>query len=232
MASAQERTLMNGFSFPSDLSSVVCLGAHPDDIEIGAGGLVASLRGGYPDATFRFIVVTGSEERTAEAGVSATMLLGTNGSIVVGEFTDGFVPYENPGDVKRFVRSALPTGGIDLVIAPQLSDRHQDHAFVAALAGQLFRDQVILGYEIAKFDGGLDAPNLYVPLSSMEASAKVAHLKESFPSQLGHHWFTDDAFLALMKLRGIESNAPEGFAEGFVTTKMVVGVAKTAPGAS
>ncbi|NHZ70820.1 MAG: PIG-L family deacetylase [Proteobacteria bacterium] len=220
---------MKGFSFPPDLKSIVCLGAHPDDIEIGAGGLVSSLRRRFPDATFRFVVVTGSEERTAEALASADGLLGDRGDIVVGDFTDGFVPYENPGDVKRFVRSALPSGTVDLVIAPQPDDPHQDHSFVAALAGQLFRNQVILGYEIAKFDGGLTAPNLYVPLSSSEATDKVAHLRASFPSQLGHHWFSDDSFLGLMRLRGIESNAPDGYAEGFVTAKMVIGVDSVPP---
>jgi len=213
---------MKALSLPKGLGCVVCLGAHPDDIEIGAGATIAALRLQNPSTFFQFIVMAGSPIRADEARSSVKALLGAQGDIVIGEFTDGFVPYESPGDVKRFVRSALPTSDVDLVIAPQTTDRHQDHRFVGELAGQLFRDQMILGYEIVKYDGGLAAPNLYVPLTSEQAHGKVAHLGEFFPSQAPHHWFREDAFLGLMRIRGIESNADSGYAEAFVTAKVVV----------
>jgi len=214
---------MKTFRFPSDLRNVVCLGAHPDDIEIGAGATIATLASAFPDALFRFIILTASHTRKQEAVASATRILGDRVEVSIGAFTDGFVPYEEAAASKRFVSSSVPNGVVDLVLAPQVEDLHQDHRHVARLAGQLFRDNPILGYEIVKYDGGLLAPNVYVQVTEKVAKEKVAHLRRSFPSQADHHWFTDDAFLGLMRVRGIESNAPDGYAEAFVSSKVVLG---------
>jgi LmbE family N-acetylglucosaminyl deacetylase len=143
-------------------------------------------------------------------------------SVAVGGFVDSFVPYDDPGGAKRFVRKSMPEATPDVVFAPQRTDLHQDHRFLADVAGQVCRDSVILGYEIAKYDGGLEPPSLYVHLSAHEAHAKVEHLRNAFPSQVKHHWYSQDAFLSLMRLRGIESNAPEGYAEAFIAPKLVL----------
>ncbi len=214
---------MNAFRFPSEVRSVVCLGAHPDDIEIGAGATVSILASAFPDAAFTFIILTGSQHRTQEAVASAEMILGDRADVAVGPFNDGYLPYEEPAAVKRFLRSSLPHEPVDLVLAPQTDDRHQDHRLLGELATQLFRDSSILGYEIVKYDGGLVAPNVYVQVSEEAANEKVDHLRTCFPSQADHHWFTDEAFLGLMRIRGIESNAPEGYAEAFVSSKVVFG---------
>lgn len=213
---------MRTLRFPSDLRSVVCLGAHPDDIEIGAGATTTMLAHQNPEAEFRFVILTGSDERKKEAISSASDLLGDRVKVAIGSFSDGFVPYKAPADAKHFVRSSIPAAGVDLVIAPQLDDRHQDHRFVAELAVQLFREQPILGYEIVKYDGGLVAPNIYVPLTESAAHAKAEHVLRYFPSQAQHRWFTPDALVGLMRIRGIEANAPEGYAESFVSHKIVL----------
>jgi len=213
---------MNTFELPRTIRSVMCLGAHPDDIEIGAGATLAYLAERHPEAVFHLAILTGSAERAQEAATSAEALFGGRAELSIAGFADGFVPYESPGEAKRFVRGAIPVDGVDIVFAPQTADLHQDHRFLGEIARQVFRDHVILEYEIVKFDGGLTPPNVYVPMSRSAASAKVAHLRESFPSQTDNSWFTDDAFMALMRLRGIESNAPEGFAEAFTSSKIVL----------
>jgi len=214
---------MQPFRFPAGLRTVVCLGAHPDDIEIGAGATISSLAEHVPEATFRFIILTGSDERRVEATSSATSLLGDRVEIVVGPFTDGFLPYEAPADAKRFVKTQIPDDSVDLVFAPQLEDLHQDHRFLAEVAGQLCRDTIILGYEIVKYDGGLTPPNVYVPVTESAARRKASHLRTAFPSQSNRQWFTEGAFLGLMRLRGIESNASDGYAEAFRSSKLILG---------
>lgn len=214
---------MNLFQFPQDLKMIMCLGAHPDDIEIGAFATIRFLAERYPDSQFRFVVLSGSGERRDEAVSSATALLGDRVDVVVGPFNDRSLPYDDPSEVKRFVRSEIPSGGVDLVIAPQLDDRHQDHRFIAELATQLFRDQPILGYELLKYDGGLVPPNVYLPVSKHTARQKAESIRRYFPSQADHHWFTEDAFMGLMRVRGVEANAAQGYAEAFVSTKMVIG---------
>lgn len=210
-------------SFGAPLRTVVCLGAHADDIEIGAYGTVATLASAHPDAAFVFVVVSGTGERADEAQASARAMLGDRVTIRTGDFVDGYVPYRDPGGVKDLIRSATSGTTPDLVIAPHRSDLHQDHRFVAELAGQLFRGPQILGYEIVKFDGDLGAPNIFVPLAGDVVAAKVAHLASHFPSQEDKPWYTRDAFEAIMRIRGIESLAPSGFAEAFYATKVVLG---------
>jgi len=213
---------MKTLGFPADVSEVVCLGAHPDDIEIGAGGTIITLATRFPTARFRFAILTGSDTRQQEARTSAARLLGERVSVSIGGFNDAFVPYDDPASVKRFISGSVGAFSPDLVLAPQRDDLHQDHSFVGDVAGQVFRDSIILGYEIAKYDGGLVPPNVYVHLDRGIANSKVQHIKDAFPSQRDHAWFTDDAFTALMRIRGIESNAPGGYAEAFVSSKLVL----------
>ncbi len=213
---------MKSFAFPEGLDHVVCFGAHPDDIEIGAFGLLATIAEKRPEARFSFVIAAGDDQRSDEARSSAAALLGDRVTVAIGGFRDTLLPYDDPVGVKDFARKALP-GSVDLVIAPHHADAHQDHRFVRELAGQLCRDQAILEYEIVKFDGGLASPNVYVPVPSSLAHRKPAHLAEHFSSQKGKTWFDPEVFLGLMRVRGVECNAPDGYAESFFTAKVSVG---------
>ena len=85
------------------------------------------------------------------------------------------------------------------------------------------RRHVILEYEIPKYDGDLGTPNLFVPSTLSIAQRKARYLRKAFVTQRDRHWFTDDTFLALMRLRGLESRAAGGYAEGFHLRKGVLG---------
>jgi len=204
-------------------SVVVCLGAHADDIEIGAGGTIATLADRHPDTEFVFIVMSAAGERLSEAMESAERLLGDRVVCHVGSFTDGYLPYADAAGVKDFIRSAANGIAPDLVLAPHSADKHQDHRFVADLALQVFRGPLILEYEIVKFDGDLGQPNLFVPLTAEAAAFKLDHLATSFPSQHDKPWYAKEAFEALLRVRGIESQSDSGLAEAFHATKVVIG---------
>ncbi len=202
---------------------VVCLGAHADDIEIGAGGTIATLADRHPDTEFVFIVMSAAGERSSEATQSAERLLGDRVVCNVGSFTDGYLPYADAAGVKDFIRSASNGITPDLIFAPHSADKHQDHRFVADLALQIFRGPLILEYEIVKFDGDLGRPNLFVPLTAETAGVKLDHLAASFSSQHGKPWYSKEAFEALLRIRGIESQSRSGLAEAFYATKLVIG---------
>ncbi len=51
---------------------------------------------------------------------------------------------------------------------------------------------------------------------------KARHLRAAYPSQRGKTWFGADTFRGLMRLRGLECNAGEGFAEAFLARKVVI----------
>jgi LmbE family N-acetylglucosaminyl deacetylase len=204
---------------------VLCLGAHPDDIEIGCGGAVLRLAaaGG---AEFTWVVLTGDAPRAEEAQRSAALFLdGAAGrQVIVQAFRDGFLPYAG-ARVKEFFEELKRVVTPDVVFTHYRADRHQDHRLVSDLTWNTFRDHLVLEYEIPKWDGDFGRPNCYVPLDAATCSRKAEYLLAAFPSQHGKPWFTAETFRSLMRLRGIEAGAPDGYAEAFYAHKLVCPVA-------
>jgi LmbE family N-acetylglucosaminyl deacetylase len=201
---------------------ILAVGAHPDDIEIGAGGTLLRLLGERPDSLVQWMVLSGSSERAAEARRSCEALLGgADVRFVVAAFRDAYFPFEGAA-VKDALAGIRTEFDPDIVFAPRPEDRHQDHRLVGEVVLQLYRQHLVLGYEIAKTDADLASPNLYVPLSTETVEAKIAHLLEHFPSQRARPWFEDGAFRAVLRLRGLESRAESGYAEGFYVRRITI----------
>jgi LmbE family N-acetylglucosaminyl deacetylase len=206
-----------------DRYRVLALGAHADDIEIGCGGTILHLveRGLIAAATW--VVFSGTGERADEAQASGEAFLEgvQERDVVVHAFRDGFFPYGG-GAIKDAFEQLKREVDPDLVLTHRGDDAHQDHRLVAELTWNTFRNHLILEYEIPKYDGDMGRPNLYVPLDERTYRRKVELLHKQFPSQHGKPWFTEDTFLGLMRLRGMESNSPSRHAEGFHCRKLVL----------
>jgi len=200
---------------------VLCLGAHADDIEIGCGGTVLRLAATVPRAEFTWVVLSGDARRAEEARRGAALFVGaTNGTrVVVKEFRDGFFPYGGP-ELKDFFESLKDEPTPDIIFTHYRGDQHQDHRVVAELTWNTFRDHLILEYEIPKYDGDLGRPNWYVPLDERTCRTKTGNLLDAFVSQRERRWFTEETFRALMRLRGVECAAPQGYAEAFYAHKL------------
>jgi len=206
------------------LTSVLCLGAHSDDIEIGCGGTILRLLESNPALEIRWVVFSGEPDRAAEARLSAESFLGAgaNGRIEVETFRERYFPYVAAELKERFDvfgSDAAP----DAVFTHHEADRHQDHRLLSELTYQAFRDQLILEYEIPKLDGDLGRPNVYVPLDLSHVERKVGTILESFVSQRTKPWFTEETFRGLMRLRGVEAVAASGYAEAFHCRKLTLG---------
>jgi LmbE family N-acetylglucosaminyl deacetylase len=204
------------------LNRLLVIGAHSDDIEIGCGGTLLRLLRDYPDVEVTWMVLSAHGDRADEARSSADALLSSvRCRILIHSFRDGFLPYEGAAVKDHFEElKALPAP--DLVFTHYGRDAHQDHRLVSELAWNTFRDHMILEFEIPKYDGDLGAPNFFVRLDEAHVQAKVAHLQRHFPSQAGRRWFTEDLFRGLLRVRGMECNAPSGYAEGFYSRKAVL----------
>ena len=215
---------MNSFSiqFSAARPVVLLLGAHCDDIEIGCGGTVRQLARRHPDARFVWITLSGDDEREAETRAAAARLLAgaADVEVHVERFRGSYFPHGGP-QLKEYV-DALKRHQPDLVLTHFRHDLHQDHRVVNELTWNAFRNHTVLEYEIPKFDGDLAVPNTYVPLTRDEMEDKCRLLVQCFPSQASRGWFTPDTFRALARLRGIECNAPEGFAEAFHGRKILL----------
>lgn len=206
---------------------VVALGAHPDDIEIGCGATLLRLMAENAPVEVVWVVLTGDEGRTREAAASAADF--TSGAksleVVTGGMRDGFLPYSG-AEAKELVHAVAGSTDADIVFTHYRSDLHQDHRLVSELTWNAFRDHLVLEYEVPKFDGDLGAPNLFVRAERDTALRKVELLQHHFPSQAGKPWFHPEAFLGLMRLRGIESRSPTEYAEAFYCRKLVLEVGR------
>ena len=202
---------------------IVCLGAHCDDIEIGCGGTLMKLTETCPRASFTWIVFCSDERRATECRRAAAELLdgAANARMHFLELRDGFLPYDG-GEAKSRLREISETLRADIVFTHYRNDAHQDHRLVSELTANEFRDQLILEYEVPKYDGDLGCPNVFVPLADEDATRKIDVILESFASQRGKHWFTRETFAAIMRLRGIEAGRAVPFAEAFYCRKMVL----------
>jgi LmbE family N-acetylglucosaminyl deacetylase len=208
------------FSDPPSGLRLLAIGAHPDDIEIGCAGTILRLVEERRLTEVAWVVFSGTPDRQAEARSAATRIVGDiPAEVVTHGFRDGFLPHTGV-DVKEAFEE-LAAFQPDLILTHRGDDLHQDHAFVGALTWQTFRDHLILEYEIPKWDGDLTTPDLYVELTDAQIREKIRILSEAFGSQAGRHWFSEETFRGLARIRGIESRAADGYAEGFHARKLV-----------
>lgn len=203
--------------------SVLCLGAHSDDLEIGCGGTLLGWLDAKPKLDVTWVVLSAAGEREREARRSAQALLRRASTVTLklAAFRDGFLPAQY-SDVKEFLEGVKRECAPDIVFTHRLEDRHQDHRLVAELTWNTWRDHLVLEYEILKYEGDLGQPNVYVPLTAAQAKRKVALLERHFASQRSKAWFAAENFLGLMRLRGLECRSPSGFAEAFHARKVVL----------
>lgn len=209
---------------PTRELTVLCLGAHSDDIEIGCGGTILSLAERYPKLNVNWVVFSGDDDRQKEARQSADKFLKSVGGkreIIVKDFRDGYFPFT--GDrVKDCFEELKPLCAPDIIFTHSRQDAHQDHRLICELTWNTWRNHLILEYEVPKWDGDMGRPNFYVPLTKETAITKVDLIMNCFGTQGHRHWFTSDLFYSLMRIRGMEARAPENYAEAFYGRKAIL----------
>jgi len=202
---------------------ILCLGAHSDDIEIGCGGSIIRLLEEHDDIDVYWMVFSADSMRANEAKISAECFL-TNArqkQVVVKNFRDGFFPYI--GDqIKECFEKLKSLFAPDIIFTHFRNDLHQDHRLISDLTWNTFRNHLILEYEIIKYDGDLGTPNLFIHLNEETCRTKIRYILDSFKSQGQKSWFTEDVFLSMLRIRGLESNAPQRYAESFYCRKMIL----------
>jgi len=202
---------------------VLALGAHADDIEIGCGAtLLALTRAQALDVTWVVLGADGVREVEARASADAFLVGARTSSIVCHRFRDGFFPYVG-GEVKDVFEALKTEVEPDIILTHTRNDLHQDHRLVCELTWNTWRNHLILEYEIPKYDGDLGSPNVFFPVSKQAAQEKVRLLGTTFESQREKHWFDEELFLGLMRLRGVEARSPTGYAEAYHCRKLVLG---------
>jgi LmbE family N-acetylglucosaminyl deacetylase len=199
---------------------ILCLGAHCDDIEIGCGATLMRLADERP-ISISWVTLASTRKRAAEGRKSATLFLrrARRSDVKIASFRDGFLPAQW-ADVKEYFETLKLLPRPDIIFTHVRADLHQDHRLANELTWNTFRDHFILEFEIPKFDGGLSQPNCYVPVSRRIVDRKCRQLNQAYVSQRDKAWFDDETIRGLMRLRGIECNAADGYAEAFHARKV------------
>jgi LmbE family N-acetylglucosaminyl deacetylase len=199
---------------------LLVVGAHADDIEIGAGATILRLLGEHPGSSILWVVASATPDRAAEARASAAAFSAAAARVeaIVGDLPDGRLPAASTA-VKDLLES-VKARPIDVILAPHVEDAHQDHRLVAETVWQTFRHHLIAAYEIPKYDGDLGRPNLFVDVDAATLQRKIDLLQAYFPSQHDRTWWGADTFRAIARLRGIE--AATRYAEAFYCRKLVL----------
>ena len=203
--------------------SVLCLGAHSDDIEIGAGATILGwiARGVRLDMHWAVLSAHGLRANEARASANAFLDGAAQSVIELAEFKDGFFPYQG-AEIKSWFEALKRRVSPDLVLCHSRQDAHQDHREVSMLTWNTFRDHLIFEYEIPKWDGDLGQPNVFVPASKALIERKARLLNEHFGTQRSKDWFDAQTFMGLARLRGAECRAPDGLAEAFHVRKIAM----------
>ena len=209
-------------TMPNQHLKILCIGAHSDDIEIGCGGSILRFLSEYKDVEVYWAVLGSNGKRDKEVIGSANKFLANakKKKIIIKNFKNSYFPYVG-GEIKKFFEKNLKKISPEIIFTHYRNDLHQDHRIVSDLTWNTFRDHHILEYEIIKYDGDIGTPNFYVHLSNEVCREKIEIISESFKTQRNKDWFTKDSFYSILRVRGIESRAPEKFAEGFYCRKII-----------
>jgi LmbE family N-acetylglucosaminyl deacetylase len=207
------------------LDRVAALGAHCDDIAIGAGGTLLTICAARPGMRVDALVLSGggTEREDEEHAALADFCPGAELRLTVLKLPDGRAPayWE---EAKAAVEELRLRTDPDVLLAPNRADAHQDHRTLAELVPTAFRDHLALGYEIPKWDGDLGRPSAYQPLTPEVAEAKVTLLQRHYASQRHLPWYDRETFLGLARLRGIECRSR--YAEAFYLDKITLDLSK------
>ena len=211
---------MIALTLPSGPLQVLCLGAHPDDVEIGCGGTLLELASRPQTSVSTVVLTAATPARRREAELAGPEFF-PHARVTVLDLPDSRLP-EHWGAVKTTLEDLGRLYRPDVLFLPRTDDAHQDHRLIGRLASTVWRDSLLLHYEIPKWDADLKPPTHYVAVSETNARRKVELLNRSYPSQQLRDWWDDEVFLGLLRLRGLESR--HRYAEGFVCAKVDLGV--------
>ncbi|AMA73545.1 bacillithiol biosynthesis deacetylase BshB1 [Aneurinibacillus thermoaerophilus] len=177
--------------FPAPLHALA-FGAHPDDVEIGAGGLLRKWanqgkRTGICDLTKAELSSNGTVERRQQEAAEASRLLGLHVRLNLELPDRGLAPVpEQIQAITRIIRLYRPR----VVLMPYWEDRHPDHGMCSVLVREAVFNARIRKYNaggeetfpphkvehvIAYFINGQTDPQFLVDISK-EMEAKMAAL--------------------------------------------------------
>lgn len=202
------------------MKSILAVGAHPDDVELGCAGTLAmhKLRG---DKVYFLVLTKGEASGSAEVREDecrrSAGILGVDG-LFFGNLSDTKVHdgRETIDAIENVVDEVKP----DIIYAPTLKDTHQDHrnaGYATLSAGR--RCKIILMYEGASTQRDF-TPQVFVDVKdTFELKMKMTHVYGSQVANRGVYTVAMKAIEGLAKFRGYQAGVD--LAEAFEVGKFI-----------
>ena len=195
------------------------IGAHPDDIELGCGGLISSL----PDKQDLFCVTLSDNQKNpaltnlvAEHHASMKSLGVPSGQVFLEQFETRKFPSQRQEILEYLIKIGREVKP-DVVFVHTRADLHQDHNTVTGEALRAFRGVTVLGFDVIRSSYGF-FPNFLVPLQEGHLAGKLAALSQ-YATYTGKYYFDPDLTRSIMVRYGALCESK--YAEGFETLRII-----------
>lgn len=201
------------------IKTVLALGAHPDDLELGCGATLAKLCG-QGVAVHAIVFTDGTRgapadyDRTSETKASLNGL--GVGSVHQYRFADTRL-HESLNELISVIEEHVARLNPDRVYTMFHQDRHQDHRTVYEASAVACRSVLqLLGYETPSSYPNF-VPSVFEPIDEyIEAKVAALRLHQSQGSRL---YMQEDKIRSAAHFRGVQVDL--GQAESFVPYKLV-----------
>lgn len=198
---------------------VLFIGAHPDDIELGCGALIAQI----VNKTDILCVTLSDNQKNPELTnlvdehYASMLTLGVpREKVLLETFETRRFPYSRQEILEYFVqknRSFKP----DIVFVHTKADVHQDHNTITEEALRAFRGTTVLGYDVIRSSYGF-FPSFLVEVTTEEVERKIAALSQ-YTTYQGRYYFNAELTRSTLIRNGAIAERP--FAEGFDILRIV-----------
>ena len=198
---------------------VLFIGAHPDDIELGCGALIADL-----SASAEITCVTLSDNQknpllgnvVTEHYASMALLGVKKGNVIFGSFETRCFMHQRQ-EILEFLITQKKDHLPDVVFVHSQADLHQDHNAVTQEALRAFRGTSIFGYDVIRSSQGF-FPTLLVEVSESDVNQKIASLA-AYKTYADKYYLNPELTKAILIRNG--ALCERKYAEGFDILRIV-----------
>lgn len=198
---------------------VLFIGAHPDDIEIGCGALIAHIAN---KTEIKCVTLSDNQKNpllknvVAEHFKSMETLGVKKENTIVGKFETRRFPQLRQ-EILEFMIALNHDFHPEIVFVHTKADIHQDHATVTEEGLRAFRGTTVLGFDVIRSSYGF-FPNFLVEVDESDVKKKIAALSE-YHTYDSKYYFDPEITRATLIRHG--ALAERKYAEGFDILRII-----------
>jgi N-acetylglucosamine malate deacetylase 1 len=198
----------------------VCfIGAHPDDIELGCGALIAHIA---PQTDVMCVTLSDNQKNPLLTNLvdehrRSMQTLGVPPErVVVGSFETRRFPQARQ-EILEYLIQLNRTFKPEIVFIHTKSDLHQDHGTITEEALRAFRGVTVLGFDVIRSSYGF-FPSFLVEVSEVDVEKKLAALA-CYKTYEGKYYFNPAITRSTLVRNGALCERP--YAEGFDILRII-----------